>query len=36
MQTKNRKGEYRYVHYVLLSYALSPGMVCGPTRTPMC
>lgn len=29
MQTKNRKGEYRYVRYVLLSYALSPGMVCG-------
>ena len=22
MQTKNRKGEYRYVRYVLLSYAL--------------
>ena len=29
MQTKNGKGEYRYVRYVLLSYALSPGMVCG-------
>lgn len=37
MQTKNRKGEYRYVRYVryvLLSYALSPGMVCGAYQTP--
>ena len=31
MQTKNRKGEYRYV---LLSYALSPGMVCGAYQNP--
>ena len=34
MQTKNRKGEYRYVRYVLLSYALSPGMVCGAYQNP--
>ena len=34
MQTKNMKGEYRYVSYVLLSYALSPGMVCGAYQTP--
>ena len=33
-QTKNRKGEYRYVRYVLLSYALSPGMVCGAYQNP--
>lgn len=33
MQTKNRKGEYRYVRYVLL-YALSPGMVCGAYQNP--
>ncbi len=31
MQTKNGKGEYRYV---LLSYALSPGMVCGAYQNP--
>lgn len=34
MQTKNRKGEYRYVRYVLLSYALSSGMVCGAYQNP--
>ena len=34
MQTKNRKGEYLYVRYVLLSYALSPGMVCGAYQNP--
>ncbi len=34
MQTKNRKGEYRYVRYVLLSYALSPGMFCGAYQNP--
>ena len=34
MQTKNRKGEYRYVRYVLLSYVLSPGMVCGGYQNP--
>ena len=34
MQTKNRKGEYRYVRYVLLSYVLSPGMVCGVCQNP--
>lgn len=34
MQTKTRKGEYRYVRYVLLSYALSPGMVCGAYQNP--
>lgn len=34
MQTKNGKGEYRYVRYVLLSYALSPGMVCGAYQNP--
>lgn len=34
MQTKNRKGEYRYVRYVLLSYVLSPGMVCGAYQNP--
>lgn len=34
MQTKNRNGEYRYVRYVLLSYALSPGMVCGAYQNP--
>ena len=36
MQTKNRKGVYRYVRYVLLSYALSPGMVCGVYQNPPC
>lgn len=36
MQTKNRKGEHRYVRYVLLSYALSPGMVYGAYQNPMC
>ena len=34
MQTKNQKGERCHVCYVLLSYALSPGMVCGAYQNP--